>query len=307
MDIAKIIERYGDITGPELDVLLSSEETIDVPTLLSMASEGSKAVVALARSMAYRASADVGNDHELVYPETGYGLPTICAWKGIGSLTVGQAIEFLDSLPEAGASELGDGFVAGENAMFAADIIEAITYIHGDQERAGFIPDRTLRGLGLSFVDETIPGAIAFLGGLDDPETLKKMARDFQGKGMVGLASGDYPDQFADAGVKMGLDRLFYPVGFFTGTVHALSFAVRAALTFGNIQPGDREGLTEYLKKRPKVIVIQNGKLNRLDAAFAFASLLHSASIVTDQDLPEIPHCVKVCKAPLEMIQNGIE
>ena len=307
MDIAKIIERYGDITGPELDVLLSSEDAIDVPTLLSMASEGSKAIVALARSMAYRASADVGNDHELVYPETGYGLPTICAWRGIGSLTIGQAIEFLDALPEAGASELGDGFVAGENAMFAADIIEAITYIHGDQERAGFIPDRTLRGLGLSFVDETIPGAIAFLGGLDDSETLKKMARDFQGKGMVGLASGDYPDQFADAGIKMGLDRLFYPVGFFTGTVHALSFAVRAALTFGNIQPGDREGLTEYLKKRPKVIVIQNGKLNRLDAAFAFAALLHSASIVTDQDLPEIPHCVKVCKNPLEMIQNGIE
>ena len=51
MDIVKIIERYGDITGPELDTLLSTEENIDVGTLLSMASEGSKAVVALATSM----------------------------------------------------------------------------------------------------------------------------------------------------------------------------------------------------------------------------------------------------------------
>ena len=307
MDIQRIIDRYGDITGDDLDVLLGTESTIDVPTLLSMASEGSKAVVSLARTMAYTASNTFGNDRELVYPETGYGLPTICAWTGLGSMTIGQAIEFLDTLPEAGASELSDGFTAGENAMFAADIIEAITYLDGDQERDGFVPDRTLRGLGLSFVDETIPGAVAFLGSLDDTDALKKMTRDFQGKGMVGLASGDYPEQFAASGAKMGLDRMFYPVGFFTGTVHALSFAVRAALTFGNIQPGDRDGLTEYLKKRPKVIVIQTGPLNRLDAAFAFAALMHSASIVTDQDLPEIPHCVKVCKNHLEMIQNGIE
>ena len=189
--------------------------------------------------------------------------------------------------------------------MFAAEIIEAVSYI--GSEREGFIPDRVLRGLGLNFVDETIPGAVAFLGGMDDPDALTKMYRDFQGKGMIGIASGDFPEQFKAVGAKMGLDWRFYPVGYFTGTVHALNFAVRAALTFGNIEPGNREAISNYLKKRPKVIVIQSGPLNRLDAAFAFAALMHSASIVTDQDLPEIPHCVKVCKKPLEMIQNGIE
>ena len=56
MDIQRIIDRYGDITGDDLDVLLGTESTIDVPTLLSMASEGSKAVVSLARTMAYTAS-----------------------------------------------------------------------------------------------------------------------------------------------------------------------------------------------------------------------------------------------------------
>lgn len=307
MDAGRITDRYSGIPTDQLDVLLGTEQSIDVPTLLSMASAGSKAIVEAAKAMVDDAAGRHGWDHPLSFPETGYSLPTIYAWLGLSDITLDSARSLLDGLSEPGASELGDGFLAGENAMYAADIIEAISYIDCTEERDGFVPDRVLRALGLSFVDETIPGAVAFLGSLDDPESLKRMARDFQGKGMVGFASGEYPDQFRDAGVKMGLDRMFYSVGYFTGTVHALSFAVRAALAFGNIEPGNKEGLSEYLKKRPKVVVVQNGPLTRLDAAFAFAALLHSASIVTDQDLPEIPHCVKVCKKPLEMIQNGIE
>ena len=307
MDTARITERYGNIPDEYLSVLLGTESKIDVPTLLAMASEGSKAIVETAKWMVSEAADKHGWDAPIGFPETGYSLPAIHAWTGASDITLESARDILYNMDEPGASELTDGFKAGENAMFAAEIVEAITYLDSKEERDGFIPDRVLRGLGLNFVDETIPGAVAFLGGLDDEAAIKKMVRDFQGKGMIGLASGDYPDQLRAAGAKMGLDWRFYPVGFFTGTVHALNFAVRAALAFGGIDPGDRDGLSEYLKKRPKVIVIQNGPLNRLDAAFAFAALMHSASIVTDQDLPEIPHCVKVCKNPLDMIQNGIE
>lgn len=307
MDAGRITDRYGSIPADLLETLLGTQENIDVPALLSMASEGSNAVVETARHLVAVAAEAHGWDQPLSFPETGYSLPVIHAWLGLSDMTLGSARDLLDGLAEPGTSELGDGFLAGENAMYAADIIEAVSYIGCREERDGFIPDRVLRALGLSFVDETIPGAVAFLGSMDDPDSLKAMARDFQGKGMVGAASGDFPDQFRAAGVKMGLDRMFYPVGFFTGIVHALSFAVRAALAFGNIEPGNKEGLSEYLKKRPKVVVVQSGPLSRLDAAFAFSALLHSASIVTDQDLPEIPHCVKVCKKPLEMIQNGIE
>ena len=307
MDTARITERYGAIPDEYLSVLLGTEESIDVPTLLRMAADGSNAIVETAKWMVSEAADRHGWDHPLGFPETGYSLPAIHAWTGAKDITLESARDILYSMDEAKASELADGMQAGENAMYAAEIIEAITYMDGQEDRDGFIPDRILRGLGLNFVDETIPGAVAFLGSLEDKEAVTKMYRDFQGKGMIGLASGDYPEQFREAGAKMGLDWRFYPVGFFTGTVHALNFAVRAALAFGNIEPGNKEELSEYLKKRPKVIVIQTGPLNRLDAAFAFAALMHSASIVTDQDLPEIPHCVKVCKKPLEMIQNGIE
>ena len=305
MDRNEIRSMYGIKDDALLDRTLKTYHEIDVPRLLSMAADGSNAIVDMAKGLVDDAMATHGADAELVYPETGYGLPAIFAWKGIENLTLEKAKGFLDSLPTAGESSVEDGMVAGENAMYAADIIEAIAYLNGKGN--GFIPDRVLRALGLPFVDDTIPGAVVFLGGHVSGEDVSAMIRSVQGKGMVAIASGDYPALIQRQGIEMGLDRMLYPVGMFTGTVHALNFAVRAALTFGNVAGGDAERLSDYLKKRPKVFVIQTGPLCALDAAFAFAALKHSACIVTDQNLPEIPGAVKVCKDHLSSIQTGIE
>ena len=305
MDRNEIRSMYGIKDDALLDRTLKTYREIDVPRLLSMAADGSNAIVDMAKGLVDDAMATHGADAELVYPETGYGLPAIFAWKGIENLTLEKAKEFLDSLPTAGESSVEDGMVAGENAMYAADIIEAIAYLNGKGN--GFIPDRVLRALGLPLVDDTIPGAVVFLGGHVSGEDVSAMIRSVQGKGMVAIASGDYPALIQRQGIEMGLDRMLYPVGMFTGTVHALNFAVRAALTFGNVAGGDAEKLSDYLKKRPKVFVIQTGPLCALDAAFAFAALKHSACIVTDQNLPEIPGAVKVCKDHLSSIQTGIE
>ena len=305
MDRNEIRSMYGIKDDALLDRTLKTYHEIDVPRLLSMAADGSNAIVDMAKGLVDDAMATHGADAELVYPETGYGLPAIFAWKGIENLTLEKAKEFLDSLPTAGESSVEDGMVAGENAMYAADIIEAIAYLNGKGN--GFIPDRVLRALGLPLVDDTIPGAAVFLGGHVSGEDVSAMIRSVQGKGMVAIASGDYPALIQRQGIEMGLDRMLYPVGMFTGTVHALNFAVRAALTFGNVAGGAAERLSDYLKKRPKVFVIQTGPLCALDAAFAFAALKHSACIVTDQNLPEIPGAVKVCKDHLSSIQTGIE
>ena len=305
MDRNEIRSMYGIKDDALLDRTLKTYHEIDVPRLLSMAADGSNAIVDMAKGLVDDAMATHGADAELVYPETGYGLPAIFAWKGIENLTLEKAKEFLDSLPTAGESSVEDGMVAGENAMYAADIIEAIAYLNGKGN--GFIPDRVLRALGLPLVDDTIPGAVVFLGGHVSGEDVSAMIRSVQGKGMVAIASGDYPALIQRQGIEMGLDRMLYPVAMFTGTVHALNFAVRAALTFGNVAGGDAERLSDYLKKRPKVFVIQTGPLCALDAAFAFAALKHSACIVTDQNLPEIPGAVKVCKDHLSSIQTGIE
>lgn len=307
MNTEAIKKRYGITTSKELDAVLRTYTTIDVPRLLSMAAEGSDNIVAIAKKMVFDASSKYGSGTVLSYSETGYGLPSIYAWKGIESIDLKRAAELLSSLPKASGSSLDDGFSSGESAMYAAEIIEAITYLDGNTERDGFIPDRVLRKLGLSFVDETIPGAVVFLGGNINGEDLNSMVRNSQSKGMVAIASGDYPDLMEKENIAMGFDRMLYPVGTFTGTIHAINFAIRAALTFGGVPAGDRIRLSKYLAKRPKVIIIQTGPLNCLDAAFAFAALMHSASIVTDQDLPEIPKKIRICKDHKDMIQTGIE
>ena len=305
MDRNEIREIYGIGNDALIDKALKTYQEIDVPRLLSMAAEGSDAAVAIAKELVETAISKDGADTPLTFPETGYSLPAIYAWKGIEDMTLAKAKDLLDSMQPAKAAAVEDGLAAGENAMYAAEIIEAVAYLNGNGR--GFIPDRVLRSLGLSFVDETIPGAVLFLGGHVSGGDVTAMVRGAQAKGLIGFASGDFPMLIERQGIEMGFDRMLYPIGTFTGTVHAINFAIRAGLTFGNIGKGEADRLAEYLTKRPKVFVIQAGPLSSLDAAFAFAALKHSACIVTDQNLPEIPGAVKVCKDHMNSVQTGIE
>ncbi|MBQ2486243.1 MAG: hypothetical protein II518_04195, partial [Candidatus Methanomethylophilus sp.] len=88
MDVSRITERYGAIPDEYLAILLGTEENIDVPTLLSMASEGSKALVETAKWMVSEAADKNGWDTQIGFPETGYYLPAIHAWTGTTEMTL---------------------------------------------------------------------------------------------------------------------------------------------------------------------------------------------------------------------------
>lgn len=284
------------------------EEEIDAGTLVGMALCGAHSILHLALSLSEAASAARGEDVVIGYPETGYGLPLWWAWKGEQDITLGRLTELLRSL-EIGGEGLDAGFSAGEATMLAAEAMEAIRHLDIEElpEDHGFIPDRVLRGLGLSFVDDTIPGAAVILGGSDDRAGLMKIVRDGQSRGMVMLASGPGVEQMREEGAAMGWERMLYPVGSRAATVHALNFAVRAALSFGAIGSGDRERLDAYLEKRPKTFVLHLGGLSNLDAAMAFAALMHHAVVVSDMSLPEVPGAVVVHREHETMMQKGIE
>jgi acetyl-CoA synthase len=255
-----------------------------------------------------RTKAKHGNT-KLTFPETAYGLPLIYGWKGIADIDIDGAASLLSGLKNADNKTLDDGFHAGENILYAAEIIEAVRYLDiKTTEEEGFVPDRIVRELGFNLVDETIPGAVLFLGSkINDAPELRKMVRNCQSKGMISLASGDCLGQMRENGIALGWSRMFYALGEFTATVHALNFAVRAAYAFGSIGQGERDKLKAYLAKRPKVVVIHLGPLTCLDAAFAFAALLHSAVVVTDQNVPNISGALRSCKEHLDMLQVGIE
>ena len=154
-------------------------------------------------------------------------------------------------------------------------------------------------------------GVLVLVGKAKDPASLAKIIRDCQSKGMLVIPTFDTIPQIKEAGIEIGeqkgLDRLLFCVGESTQAVHALSFAIRAALTFGNIRPGDRAGLHNYLSKRPKVVVVQMGLVDDIKASIEFAAMFNDSPTITDQDVEEIPGKYEVEKDYSQIVAHAIE
>lgn len=271
--------------------------------LFSMAISGAITATGYADVLLNRAIRKYGSDKPIAFPDTGYELPSFYGWSKTPVKKLGSLPALLGSVRAKIAHEANyeNALRAGEATMWAAEIVEALRYIDKDKpyegtphpfaktNYCGFVSDRILRKLGIAFVDDTIPGCLVFIGKAKDPKALAKLVRDAQNKGMLLMATYDTLKQLDDEGISMGLDIMFYPLGEFTQAIHGLDFAIRAALAFGGIQRGDREGLYNYLSKRPKVVVIQLGPLDHIKVAAEFAVLFNGSPTITDQDVESIP------------------
>lgn len=288
--------------------------------LFGMAISGAISATGYADVLLNRALRKFGHDKEVGYPDTGYELPCFYGWTTQPVKTLGDLPSLLGEVRAKIRHEptLENALAAGEATMWSAEIVEAIRYIDNDkpfeneappgtQEYCGFVGDPVLRNLGIAFVDDTIPGAIVFVGKARDPEALARVVRDCQNKGMLLMATFDIIRQLEDQGIKMGTDIMLYPLGEFTQAIHGLSFAIRAALTFGGVKRGDREGLYNYLHRRPKVVVFQLGPLDHVKVAAEFAVLFNGSPTITDQDVEEIPGKYVVQKDYDQLVQTAIE
>ena len=289
-------------------------EPLKQKRLYEMAINGAIIATGFADRLLSVAIEKLGYQQKVEFPETGYSLPSILAWEGKEVHTLADMPGVLGQVRGLISEEptLESALAAGEVTMVAAEIIEALNYISSQRPYegtgyCGFIPDKVLRELGIAFVDDTIPGAAVLVGTAEDPKELVRIVRDCQSKGMLIIASFDTIHQLQDEDIKMGLDVMLYPVGEFTQVVHGLNFAIRAALTFGNVQPGDRERLQKYLTKRPKVFVLQLGPIDAIKAAAEFAVLLNGSPTITDQEIEAIPEKFISQPAYDHMIQTAIE
>lgn len=306
-----------DITDPEVERAshyVPTKGKISKEQLFKMAIEGAIIATGYADVLLSRALRKYGPDTKVEFPETGYQLPSLFAWLGKDCTRLGDLPKLLGEARSRIREELTleAAIASGEATMIAAEIVEALKYIDTPNPYegtlyCGFVPDRILRQLGIAFVDDTIPGCAVFVGRASDPKKLAAMIRDCQNKGMLIIATYDIIKQLKDEKIAMGLDRMLYPVGEFTQVIHGLNFAIRAALSFGGIQRGDREGLYNYLSKRPKVFVLQLGPLDHIKVAAEFAVMFNGSPTITDQDVEPIPDKYVVQKNLDEMIATAIE
>ncbi len=196
------------------------------------------------------------------FPDTAYSLP---CYYGV----TGEKIETLGQMKAAMATikakmtrnnRLYDAFESGIASALCAEFLEALKYLNGAQPYAepalGHLDDAFVRELGVPLVTGDIPGVAVIIGKSESAEQLVSLVKSYQGQGILVTLSGECVNQLAEAGYKTGKNVRVCPLGTeVQSVIHVVSVAVRAALIFGNITPGDFKALAKYTMDRVRAFV----------------------------------------------------
>ena len=280
---------------------------------------GSHAVAGLTEGAVNDAIAKYGADHPIAFPDTAYFFPTIYAATGVKVKTLGDlpaCVGVLKSLI-TDQEDLGQALNAGLATAVGAEIIEGLKFAEPKDayEQAtvpgiGFVPDPIIRSLGVPLVTGDIPGVAVVLGKADNGEDVAKVVKDYQSKGIMTFMVGDVIEQCADAGVKMGLELRVIPLGHdVTAVIHVVTVAIRAALIFGNVQPGDLASLLKYTKERVPAFVNTFGAIDNVVVSAGAGAIALGFPVVVDIDLGEnqVPGALESCTDHAETVKKSLE
>ena len=278
---------------------------------------GSNAVAGLTEGAINDAIAKFGADKEIAFPDTAYFFPTIYAATGVKVKTLGDLTACLGVQKSLITNEedLGAALNAGLATAVGAEIIEGLKYVDGAEPYAndsgiGFVPDSVIRSLGVPLVTGDIPGVAVVLGKADNAEDVVNVVKDYQSKGILTFLIGDVIEQCTGGGVKAGLEFRVVPLGHdVTAVIHVVTVAVRAALIFGNVQPGDLQGLLTYTKERVPAFVNTFGAINEVVVSAGAGAIALGFPVVVDVDLAEnqVPGALESCTDHAETVKKSLE
>ena len=278
---------------------------------------GSNAVAGLTEGAVNDAIAKYGADKEIAFPDTAYFFPTIYAATGVKVKTLGDlpaCVGVLKSLI-TNQEDLGQALNAGLATAVGAEILEGLKYVDGanpyeNESGIGFVPDPIIRSLGVPLVTGDIPGVAVVLGKADNAEDVVKVVKDYQSKGIMTFMVGDVIEQCAEGGVKMGLELRVIPLGHdVTSVIHVVTVAIRAALIFGNIQPGNLAGLLDYTKNRVPAFVNTFGAIDSVVVSAGAGAIALGFPVVVDIDLGEnqVPGALESVCDHAETVKKSLE
>ena len=256
---------------------------------------GSHAVAGLVEGAVNDAIAKYGPDQAIAFPDTAYYFPTIYAATGVKVAKLGDlpaCVGVLKSLI-TDQEDLGAALNAGLATAVGAEILEGLGYVNGanpyeNESGIGFVPDPIIRSLGVPLVTGDIPGVAVVLGQADNAENVANVVKDYQSKGILTFLVGNVIDQCAEKEVKMGLEYRVVPLGHgVTSVIHVVTVAVRAALIFGAVQPGDLAGLLKYTKERVPAFVNTFGAIDSVVVSAGAGAIALGFPVVVDIDLGE--------------------
>jgi len=278
---------------------------------------GSNAVAGLTEGAVNEAIAKYGAEKEIAFPDTAYFFPTIYAATGVKVKTLGDlpaCVGVLKSLI-TNQEDLGQALNAGLATAVGAEIIEGLKYVEGgnpyeNETGIGFVPDPIIRSLGVPLVTGDIPGVAVVLGKAENAADVVNVVKDYQSKGIMTFMVGDVIEQCAEGGVKMGLEFRVIPLGHdVTSVIHVVTVAIRAALIFGNVKPGDLAGLLKYTAERVPAFVNTFGAIDAVVVSAGAGAIALGFPVVVDIDLGEnqVPGALESVCDHAETVKKSLE
>ena len=226
-------------------------------TLFDRIFNGNDAVYGLTEAAIDKAIAEFGEGQAVSFPDTAYSLPCYYSVTGVKVGTLGElkaALAVVKTLMTR-ENRLHDGFMSGVATALCAEFLEVLKYLNGatpyEAPCYGHLSDAVIRNLGVPLVTGDIPGVAVILGAAHSKEEAVELVKSYQVQGILVTLVGGIIDQLEEAGYKTGADLRVIPLGHdVTAVIHVVSVALRAALIFGNVTPGDAGTLMKYTMDR---------------------------------------------------------
>ncbi len=259
-------------------------------TLFERVFGGNDAVYGLTEAAIDSAIAQYGESQAVSFPDTAYSLPCYYAVTGVKVGTLGElkaALGVVKTLMTR-APRLNDAFMSGVATALCAEFIEVLKYVNGatpyEAPCYGHVADAFVRNLGVPLVTGDIPGVAVILGSAPSADEAVELVKSYQSQGILVTLVGGVIDQLQEKGYKTGDNVRVVPLGYdVTSVIHVVSVALRAALIFGNITPGDAGNLMKYTMERVPAFVNAFKPLDDVIVACGAGAIALGFPVITNE------------------------
>ena len=265
---------------------------------------GNDAVYGLTCQAVEEAIAQHGADKAVEFPHTAYCLPCYYAVTGVKVKTIGEMKEALGVIKSLMTREhqLDDALMSGVATALCAEFIEVLKYLDGAEPYSepyyGHLPDSIIRELGVPLVTGDIPGVAVIIGSAPTAQEGVDLVKSYQAQGILVTLVGGIIDQAQELGLKMGYNVRIVPLGKdITSVIHVVSVALRAALIFGNVTPGDAAALIKYTSERVPAFVNAFKPIDDVILAAGAGAIKLGFPVISNEDenITEVPGALIAC------------
>ena len=265
---------------------------------------GNDAVYGLTCQAVEEAIAQHGADKAVEFPHTAYCLPCYYAVTGVKVKTLGEMKEALGVIKSLMTREhqLDDALMSGVATALCAEFIEVLKYLDGAEPYSepyyGHLPDSIIRELGVPLVTGDIPGVAVIIGSAPTAQEGVDLVKSYQAQGILVTLVGGIIDQAQELGLKMGYNVRIGPLGKdIISVIHVVSVALRAALIFGNVTPGDAAALIKYTSERVPAFVNAFKPIDDVILAAGAGAIKLGFPVISNEDenITEVPGALIAC------------